>query len=106
MPSSQSEGQPAPDAAERQAARAVSAFLEARNADPDLSPDEFAPSESQAAKQYWKAVEGLGVLVGDLGPKDRDAADTEAKPGAGPEQASGEQRSQETAPMATHPRTR
>ena len=45
------------------AARAVSEFVEARNADPDVSPGGFAPRDPQAAGEFWKAVEALGYLA-------------------------------------------
>jgi len=67
MPSSKPEDQPEADSVEREAARAVSEFLEARNANPQVSPAEFAPGLSQAAEAFWKAVEGAGALVGNLG---------------------------------------
>ncbi|MCK4659192.1 MAG: serine/threonine protein kinase [Phycisphaerae bacterium] len=50
------------DAVELEAARAVAAFLEARGAQPGLSPERFAPHDPQAAAMFQEAVDALGHL--------------------------------------------
>ena len=51
-----------PDASEREAAEALSAFLDARHADPEASAAAFVPDDPSVADAFRKAVEALGVL--------------------------------------------
>ncbi len=84
MNANASDDQPPPDSAEAQAAKAVSEFLDARNSNPDVSPADFTPSEPEAAREFRKAVEGLGVLIGDPGAENGDATDTVKDRATGP----------------------
>ena len=54
----------APNEAELLAIEAETAFLEAREKDPEVSPDEFVPRMPEAAQMFWKALEGLDLLLG------------------------------------------
>ncbi len=75
-----SDDQPLPGSPEAQAARAISEFLEARNADPDVSPDKFSPSDPNAAGEFNRAVKGLVALGGDVSPAGGEATETATKP--------------------------
>ena len=50
------------DSAEQRAARAVSAFLDAYQQDPQVQPRQFSPSDETAARAFRYALEGLGFI--------------------------------------------